>query len=609
MKKKHNGGADNCVYLLRELYAYRHGCVILLPAGSVLPVLLSLITIAIPKIILDRIAQRADGSVMLAWIVGTGIGLFLVSAANLVVQNQIISCSEGFLYTFLVRKWEERMMDLDYELFSSQEGKLSAEKARNSISSPNWGVVTWLGRTTALLESAGGLLVYGTMIGALHPVILAILLIFFGIEMWYGAVIEKKNHQMKGTRASVDRKLNYIAYGTKGMAEGKDIRMYSMLPWLRQKTREAIRSKDRLGKTISGWERKKMDLGGMLVFLRSVLAYGYLIYLYFYHEMTIGDFTLYFAAITRLGNWLGKLTQAISGFLEANNYVTDFRQFMTMEIEKTETRYRTEVLETPVSFTWEHVSFSYWEMDEHGNQREIPVLKDVNLEIKAGEKLAIVGVNGAGKTTFVKLLCGLLKPKEGTIFINGLDSREFDREDYFRLFSAVFQRSGVLPVSIRENVALNIREQTDEEDVWNCLRLAGLARKVQSLPDGIDTCLVKRISEHGTELSGGELQRLLLARALYKNAPVLILDEPTAALDPIAEHEIYEKYRELTEGKTSIFISHRLASTRFCDRILVMEEGRILESGTHEELTKQNRRYAEMFEVQSRYYREEVTGK
>ena len=219
-----------------------------------------------------------------------------------------------------------------------------------------------------------------------------------------------------------------------------------------------------------------------------------------------------------------------------------------------------------------------------------------------------MGVNGAGKSTFVKLLCGALRPKQGTVLVNGIDSKRFRKRDYYSLFSAVFQKSGFLPVSITENIVLNVKKEPDMENMWNCIRMAGLERKIKSLPQGADTCLVKHISENGTELSGGEEQRLLLARALYKDAPVLVLDEPTAALDPIAENEIYQKYYEFTKEKTAIFISHRLASTRFCDRIILLDKGTIIECGTHEELMALGGKYAEMFQIQSQYYKNGEEG-
>ena len=186
-----------------------------------------------------------------------------------------------------------------------------------------------------------------------------------------------------------------------------------------------------------------------------------------------------------------------------------------------------------------------------------------------------------------------------------LRQASFAPRDYYELFSAVFQSSGALPVSVADNIALNTTGDVDEERLWRCIRAAGLEEKIKSLPKGADTCLVKRITQQGTELSGGQLQRLLLARALYKDAPVLVLDEPTAALDPLAGQEIYEQYQQFTAGKTAVFISHRLASTRFCDRIILLEEGRVAESGTHEQLLALNGKYAEMFRVQSRYYQED----
>lgn len=254
-------------------------------------------------------------------------------------------------------------------------------------------------------------------------------------------------------------------------------------------------------------------------------------------------------------------------------------------------------LHAPCEIEFDHVSYRYV-----GSEKD--VIKDLCFHIEKGERIALVGMNGAGKTTCVKLLCELIEPTQGRILINGIPSIEYDRREYYKLFSTVFQEINPFPASIRENITGRIKGEEDTERVKKCLSLAGLWTRVEELPQKLDTLLVKELDERAVNLSGGEQQRLLLARALYKEAPVLVLDEPTAALDPISESNIYQKYFELTKNNTSIFISHRLASTRFCDRILFLEGGQIVESGTHEQLLALGGKYAEAFNVQSRYYQE-----
>ena len=227
----------------------------------------------------------------------------------------------------------------------------------------------------------------------------------------------------------------------------------------------------------------------------------------------------------------------------------------------------------------------------------------MSLTLHPGENLAIVGLNGAGKTTLVKLICGFLDPTGGRVLLNGQDIRQYNRRDYYKLFEAVFQDFSVLSCTVAENVA-QAMDGIDEEKVRYCLDQAGLTEKITSLPAGIKTHVGRDVYLDGVEFSGGQTQRLMLARALYKDAPILVLDEPTAALDPIAEDDIYQKYNEMTRGRTSLFISHRLASTRFCDRILFLENGRVLEEGTHDQLMAHNGGYAKLFAVQSKYYKE-----
>lgn len=253
----------------------------------------------------------------------------------------------------------------------------------------------------------------------------------------------------------------------------------------------------------------------------------------------------------------------------------------------------------PPEIVLENVSFRY-------PNSQSDTLKNINLIIKPGEKLAIAGLNGAGKTTLVKLLCGLYRPTKGRITVSGHAIEEYNRDEYYSILSVVFQDICLLPVSIAKNIALCEQGQMNNTILKKVLKLSGLYDKVQSLPKKEDTLLLKSIHEEAIELSGGEMQKLALARALYKGGNIIILDEPTAALDPIAESEMYQKYNQLISDATSVFISHRLSSTRFCDRIIFLEDGEIIEEGSHEELMGLSGEYADMFNIQSHYYKEEV---
>ena len=237
---------------------------------------------------------------------------------------------------------------------------------------------------------------------------------------------------------------------------------------------------------------------------------------------------------------------------------------------------------------------------QYGRHRAVD---QVSMHIKKRAIYGFIGRNGAGKTTLVSLLCGFYDPTKGRVLLNGTDIREFNRREYYRLFSSVFQDCSELDITVAQWVAQAV-DGINMEKVKDCIEKAGLTEQVEVLPQKYDTHLGKQAYLDGVQLSGGQMQRLMLARALYKDGAVLTLDEPTAALDPLAENDIYQKYNEMSAGKTSVFISHRLASTRFCDRILLLEDGRIAEEGTHQELMALGGRYAELFQVQARYYRE-----
>gem|GEM_PF-23106 len=664
MKRKKENRADKVLisakYFLRGFYDLHHFYIALPFFICISAAAAGLLAMVLPKIVLDAVEQGMAADKLFLSVGCVGALFAAASLATMLLRNELELVSQNFLYTELTARWERGMLRMDYEAFVSQRGKILAEKARNAISSPNWGAVKFLPGLSAILEAFLGLLVCLGIVGTLHPGIFLILLLLFAVQLWFSGYTQKEKQSLKEVRATADRRLNYLAWGMRGEKEGKDIRLYAFDALLHRIAQKTIRAKQEVEGKVERMEFYNMLFAALLLLLRDGMAYFYLIWKFLHSEMTLGDFTLYFAAITGVGGGLLKLARAISDFLETARYAEDFFEFIqySMQTQRDEKSIRGEKYlaasektkqaenlitelndKETISFVFENVSFSYF-VERDGKAQEISVIKNLNLKILPGESIAIVGVNGAGKSTFVKLLCGLLTPSEGRILVNGMDSRLFRREDYFKLFSAVFQKSGFLPVSIAENIMLNVKRksvkgveerQKDFESapfhtavcaasakqlglenikaMWECIRRAGLEEKVKTLPHGADTCLVKQIAQDGTELSGGQAQKLLLARALYKDAPVLVLDEPTAALDPVAEHEIYQDYQRMTRGKTSVFISHRLASTRFCDRILLFSDGRILESGTHKELFALGGQYAKMFEVQSRYYQEEENRK
>ena len=239
-------------------------------------------------------------------------------------------------------------------------------------------------------------------------------------------------------------------------------------------------------------------------------------------------------------------------------------------------------------------------------EAKTPAIDHLSLTLEPGEKVALVGLNGAGKTTLVKLLSGLYRPDSGEILIDGVPAEQFDPKAYWELVGTVFQDVSLLPFTIGENVAG--RERYDRDRVWDALDKAGLREAVGALPKGLDASLTQQMEKDGVELSGGQRQRLAFARALLKDAPLLILDEPTAALDPLAEADLYRKYAQETADKTSVFISHRLGSTQFCHRVVYMEGGRITEMGSHQELLARGGAYAKLFEVQSSWYKDKKEG-
>ncbi len=394
------------------------------------------------------------------------------------------------------------------------------------------------------------------------------------------------------------RQRSYMERVTQDFDYAKEIRLFDLSDFLTKKQREIFEVREKLMDHHQDLWFRHILVSNLLFIITKVVAYGALFHSVINKGLSIGDFTMYLAFAMAFGQALSQLLQRFGDYTRNSAETDDFRSFVEMVIEDDEK----DTVPIPKADEYEiefhNVSYRYSESKKNA-------LSNLSLKLKAGERLAVVGLNGAGKTTMIKLLIRLYDPTEGKITLNGVDIRNYKRRDYYKLFAPVFQNVEVFAFPISKNVSMKSDENTDRAIVEHSLKEAGLWEKIESLTKGIDTALTNIVEDDGIELSGGEKQKLALARAIYKGANIVILDEPTSALDAIAEQQLYEKFDEMIGQKSSVYISHRLASTQFCDRIAMFADGEMVELGSHKELMEKGGAYADMFNTQAQYYRQE----
>lgn len=491
-----------------------------------------------------------------------------------------------------------KSMGMFYENLEEREVIDAMEKSRASTRNVDVGIEGIIRFTIDFCSNIFTCILAVVLLCGISPLLAAAVLLCGIFE--YITVDRASKKEKKLTNDDVlyeKNKLEYFKKSSSDFSSGKDIRLLGIAGKLLS-TQEELHAKlnKQVKKASAGWVGSGL-INNMLELFREGLLYGGLVYLILKNELGIGDFLLYAGCVHNLAEAFLVLMKTLAKMRKCSSEVNDYRslnEFCDREEEKAEDLYEAEKYD----ITFEHVSFKYPGCESYA-------LKDLNLTLPFGEKLAVVGLNGAGKTTFVKLLLKLYRPCEGRILLNGKDINEIDTKQYYKLFAPVFQDMECYAFTLAENVSMRSEENTDKERVRQCLERAGLDEKLKTYAKGVDTPMLRVLHNDGIVLSGGEKQKMALARALYKDAPLVVLDEPTAALDALAESEMYERFDSFVHGKSAVYVSHRLSSTRFCDHIAMFEDGKMVEYGTHTGLMEKKGRYAHMFELQAQYYKEE----
>ena len=562
--------------------------------------------ILLPTMVVKGLEGKWDVLKYAGYVGGLMIIMLLFNLINARIQTVLSEGKENYRFKYLGILCDKKM-DIDYDILETQDFQNKQGLAFHWI--VEWGsgpIERCISSPGAIAACIIGMVVYGVILAKQSGWILLFIIISVLISAAMSARALRCENAMWEKTAKVRRKMNYINNQAMDFSVGKDIRLYGMRKWFMNMYHKLLKENEKFLSVLQLQYYFESGTDAIMVFVRDGAAYIYLIYQIANGKLTVTDFVLFTSLVTGFSMWFRKCVEEIQWLVRGGYAFHAIRECFEVQNKwkgnSNKTGETTGSVKKAVSIELKNVSFNY-------QGEEKPTLSNINLKIEKGEKLALVGLNGAGKTTLVKLLCGFYHPTKGEILVNDIPIYEYDRDDFYSMISAVFQDAQMLPGSIAQNISCERVGHFDASRIKECLRFSGLEEKTKKLPQGEETLLVRELSSQAIDLSGGEKQKLLLSRALYKEASFLILDEPTAALDPIAENEIYIKYRDLTEDKTSLFISHRLSSTRFCDRIILLENGEIAEEGTHDSLMGMDGRYAHMFEVQSRYYKEEAEEK
>lgn len=543
----------------------------------------------------EELIKYKNGELLKEFILTVLILVFVTIALNYInaVFDSLVELNGQKLMFSLNIKYNLKSTSISYELLSHPSTLEMRELAGKAINGSNF--IDMVRSVKKIISNSIVLIGVIAIFARVNAWVLVIVIAVIVINTVANNIIKKVQYKHSVEVTPYMRKISYIQSVSSGFEYGKEIRLNSYRPLLLKKVDALNKSCFRFMNKIIKAQTRGIKISHITNGIQSIVVYIWLGYSVIKGILGIGDFSMYFNATNQFKDSFLAIISTLADIKIHGLYMGHFLKYMNLPDEDQEDQNAKSIIDQKTfhNISFENVSFIYPGQEKY-------VLKNVSFSICQGEKLSIVGLNGSGKTTIVKLLLRLYKPVEGRILIDGQDINEIDYDKYKAMFSVVFQDFKLFAFTIRENLCGD--DIVCEDELNDIMNKVGLESKIKSLPNGYNTNYSRLFDESGVEFSGGESQKLAIARALYKNAPIVIMDEPTSALDPVAEYEIYKDFDKLTLKKTAIYISHRLSSCRFCDNILVLNHGEVVEYGSHDLLMSQNGMYSDMYSKQAQFY-------
>lgn len=602
MKKNNDSTLSIIGYFFKIAFQYRPSYVFLLLFQILLQAISPFSKIIFPTLIIEELTKVSLDQVNLSnltWILVLFLAVEFIIPFLMNLNWMFLLYNENMLNKYWKKLMGDKMMQMRFYHLENPDVLDQISKAQDGL----LGYGNNLGGFQALINNIISILSnFLSVVGIIYIIaqiniwLIFILIGIVGLRLWNQSQIKKLNIQQWEERKRMNRENEYYSSLLTDFKYGKDIRLYACKDLLITKNKEYIEDTYQYQIKINQKFKKLTIIDNLFNMINQLLTYGYVAYYFIQSYISIAQYSLY---VTSINTFISSSYSIFNSFLnirQNTKMMSEFKKFMEIDATYQEGNVKINPND-PIVLEFKDVSFAYPNTTEY-------VLRHINYRMEGQKKISIVGENGAGKSTFIKLLMRLYDPTEGEILLNGINIKEIPIQDYYALFSVVFQDYQLIGFNLGEQITSS--DTFDEEKVLQILSEVQFNHKMENLQKGLATSMLKYFDDQGIELSGGESQKIAIARALFKDGKILILDEPTSALDPLAEYEIYSQFHKMTQGKLTFYISHRLSSCRFCDEIMVLEHGEIVQLGHHDKLILDEKgKYFEMFKAQAKYYQDD----